>query len=410
MVGDSRKTLCKTLKPYRRRPGLCLLCLITLVIFLTLFTKEIFDDDIEYKSKVTTLRRLQPYNRLDPLPTVPYITIPKDPPLNRRPPILLLTYMRSGSSFTADVIQQSPDVFYLYEPLKAFTNQFYYTQSKLCSITDKGCRVPKTKSEDATYVVRNILNLFLCDFHHTDRHIVRGMALRNLSKTQNQFADCLRRKKNGTKIVELCTKKMEDMCVSKNVFIKTIRLSMEVVGLLLDLIPGLKVIHLIRDPRGIMYSRFRGRLVDESNFEASAKTMCNRILMDVMRSYHLKLKYPGRIRTQLYEYLAEHPLETMYDLHKFTNTTIRPFMKEYVYNHTLTGNINRGYFNTIRGNSTRTSLAWRMQMKWEYVQTVDRQCRDLYDHIGFIPFSDKSQLSNLSFKTRKKQSPLFEKF
>lgn len=230
-----------------------------------------------------------------------------------------------------------------------------------------------------------------------------------MSKTQNQFANCLK-SQNSSKILEICIKKMEDLCVSKNVFIKTIRLSMEVAALLLDLIPDLKVIHLIRDPRGIIYSRSKGRVVNGSNIEASAKSMCNRILMDVMRSYHLKSKYPGRMKTQLYEYLAENPLDSAYDLHRFTNTTVPPSMKGYVYNHTMSGSKKRGYYNTARENSTITSLSWRMRMKWEDVRVVDRQCQELYDHVGFIPFSDKSQLTNLSFKTRKKESPLFEKF
>lgn len=263
------------------------------------------------------------------------------------------------------------------------------------------CRTPRTKFEDASYVVRNILNLFMCDFHNTDRHVVHGMTFRQMSKTQNQFANCLK-SQNSTKILEICTKKLEDLCVSKNVFIKTIRLSMEVAALLLDLIPDLKVIHLIRDPRGIIYSRFKGRVVNGSNIEASAKSTCNRILMDVMRSYHLKSKYPGRIKTQLYEYLAENPLESAYDLHRFTNTTVPPSMKDYVYNHTRAGSIKRGYYNTARENSTITSLAWRMRMKWEDVEVIDRHCQELYDHVGFIPFSDKSQLTNLFFKTRKK--------
>ena len=34
--------------------------------------------------------------------------------------VVIVTYMRSGSSLTGDILQQSPDVFYVYEPLQAF--------------------------------------------------------------------------------------------------------------------------------------------------------------------------------------------------------------------------------------------------------------------------------------------------
>lgn len=31
--------------------------------------------------------------------------------------VVILTYMRSGSTFTGDIIQRNPDVFYVFEPL-----------------------------------------------------------------------------------------------------------------------------------------------------------------------------------------------------------------------------------------------------------------------------------------------------
>lgn len=51
-----------------------------------------------------------------------------------RSPVLLLTYLRGGSTFLADILQQSPGVFYLYEPLKPFITQAYYTDDSICSI------------------------------------------------------------------------------------------------------------------------------------------------------------------------------------------------------------------------------------------------------------------------------------
>jgi len=41
--------------------------------------------------------------------------------------VLLLTYMRSGSSFAGDVLQRSPEAFYLFEPLRSLHQRNYST-------------------------------------------------------------------------------------------------------------------------------------------------------------------------------------------------------------------------------------------------------------------------------------------
>ena len=37
--------------------------------------------------------------------------------------VFILAYMRSGSSFTGDILQHSPNVFYVYEPLHKENNE-----------------------------------------------------------------------------------------------------------------------------------------------------------------------------------------------------------------------------------------------------------------------------------------------
>lgn len=55
--------------------------------------------------------------------------------------ILLVTYLRSGSTFTADLIQQASNVFYVYEPLKPYVRgQHYFTLDSVCHIINGTCR------------------------------------------------------------------------------------------------------------------------------------------------------------------------------------------------------------------------------------------------------------------------------
>ena len=39
-------------------------------------------------------------------------------------PVIILTYMRSGSSLTGEIMQQHPDAFYVFEPLRMLTITF----------------------------------------------------------------------------------------------------------------------------------------------------------------------------------------------------------------------------------------------------------------------------------------------
>ncbi|XP_021366746.1 uncharacterized protein LOC110459039 isoform X2 [Mizuhopecten yessoensis] len=42
------------------------------------------------------------------------------------PVVLLMTYMRSGSTFLGDIVQQLPSVLYSYEPLRRYMEKGYY--------------------------------------------------------------------------------------------------------------------------------------------------------------------------------------------------------------------------------------------------------------------------------------------
>lgn len=54
-------------------------------------------------------------------------------------PVLLVTYMRSGSSWLGDITQQAKDSIYFYEPFQFMIEEGYYTNGLVCYYNDK-CR------------------------------------------------------------------------------------------------------------------------------------------------------------------------------------------------------------------------------------------------------------------------------
>ena len=65
--------------------------------------------------------------------TDPFLTA-EEREITKRQAVILLTYMRSGSSLTGDILQQSPGTFYLYEPLHYLSRSYLTTKENLTFI------------------------------------------------------------------------------------------------------------------------------------------------------------------------------------------------------------------------------------------------------------------------------------
>ena len=50
--------------------------------------------------------------------------------------VLLVTYMRSGSSWLGDITKQANDSIYVFEPFKRIIDQGYYTDGHVCFYND----------------------------------------------------------------------------------------------------------------------------------------------------------------------------------------------------------------------------------------------------------------------------------
>ena len=55
-------------------------------------------------------------------------------------PVLLVTYMRSGSSWLGDITSQAKNSFYVYEPFQNIIKQGYYTSGLVCFYNYDQCR------------------------------------------------------------------------------------------------------------------------------------------------------------------------------------------------------------------------------------------------------------------------------
>lgn len=194
---------------------------------------------------------------------------------------------------------------------------------------------------------------------------------------------------------------LEKLCLNSELrVLKTIRLTMDLVEMLLDIIPGLKVIHLVRDPRGITNSRLHGPFrMARSIFHHSHDT-CMRMREDIEHTHKLQLEYPGQITTVLYEALAEKPYDGAEFVYKFLNMEVTWPVIHWVFNSTHAQLNSMSYFTTARKDAVESAYRWRTQMSFNQVEIIDRVCAKTYPLVGYLSMETEEIMRGVEFPSR----------
>ncbi len=160
--------------------------------------------------------------------------------------VLIVTQMRSGSSFTGELFNNNDDFFYLFEPLLYLEPKFNTNQ---------------TNGNLETYIKHPLRDFLQCNFQDLpatwwDERLIASHQCK-FSRSIQASSLC---RLNGRPSVSVSnsTKVFESLCNSKkHVALKSIRIAD--ISYLKDLITNTsmntKIIHLVRDPRGTYRSR-----------------------------------------------------------------------------------------------------------------------------------------------------------
>ena len=196
--------------------------------------------------------------------------------------VLIATTWRSGSTFLGDLFNRYPGVFYSFEPL-------HYIDHKYGALSDN---LDEKKEEH----VRLVSEVFKCKpesgyFIHAN-------------KPENRFLF-----KHNFRLWNVCENLLmaSAACFMPELYlktcpifpirvIKTVRMRVaETENLLLDpeLKDTLKIVFLVRDPRGVMNSRSSMDWCRQKTC-SDAYTVCKDLTADIIAALHLKKKYPGQ--------------------------------------------------------------------------------------------------------------------
>lgn len=241
-------------------------------------------------------------------------------------------------------------------------------------------RKSKRIREQLTWVQRNIVEIFTCKNFSKITHMFT-FTTGSSGATFERLSHC----KLNTIFNNSCLSEEEAICIQSIPAIKTIRLQMDSIEPLLKTFPGLKVIHLIRDPRGMLESRVRVGYGQGKELSVLAREICSRYKRDLNAAKTLRQLYPNRIKMVAYENIATNPLEMSRDIYSFLSLTFTSSIEQWIKQVTSIGLEHNGNFKTVRPNSTNVASGWKKRLTIEKIQTIDRECNYVYQELGYQP-------------------------
>ncbi|CAH1798865.1 unnamed protein product [Owenia fusiformis] len=290
--------------------------------------------------------------------------------------VLIFSYERSGSSFLGWAIDQHPAVFYVYEPLNQQSGpNRSMTFPRNTKIDDKILDL-----EAEVYKQIQLCNLDNlpreCDImRHTLLHHARNLIY------MEKFSKCIEsEKKNpfGIRKLDYCTQGMLGLCKSRQVVLaKEVRGTMEGLSRYLNTLKcsnNVKVIHLLRDPRGEINSRENAKWTHFAKYRQSKKydfisAMCQRMQKDISIRHELEKKYPNMFVQVRYEDFVGDVNTTIGALLKFIDLPFFPYHQ-----------------NTLKLKSENSSdyvNKWKSTLDRSLQEKIDEQCVGVYNLLGY---------------------------
>ena len=176
-------------------------------------------------------------------------------------------------------------------------------------------------------------------------------------------------------------------CSEKNLIgIKTIRMQFSMVEDMLKQDPEIKVIHYLRDPRGIVSSRVKSSWlqseVSHKSWEKEISLLCRKMKDDNKYKTKIRENFPSSVLTVKYEDFAKDPTETGKQIYNHIGAPFSKELQEWLYNSTHFTE-KSGDFGTVRMNGTETAYHWKKILNNDTLKKWTDICKDVLEELKY---------------------------
>lgn len=294
--------------------------------------------------------------------------------------ILVISRVNSGSSFVSEFFQAWDNLtFYDFEPLFK-TDQRSHT------------RLNRREHE----VIKLLTSMMKCDYSAPKRWlntILRQKTKNFLSRNTMIFKELRKKYPDARRASKNIVNLFNERCNQSRVHLmKVLRFRMVQVGRMMDhmdpeLRKTLKVILLIRDPRGTYNSRGKRGFCSGSCSDITQ--LCNDVKDSIREYVDLKANYRDQVFILRYEDVSENPdLFVKNFFPKALNFTYNQNLEKYIATHTIEEGIQRRRHHSTIRVSKSTTFKWSQELPLKKLMKFDSVCVSAFRLGGYKFFKD----------------------
>ncbi|ODM97584.1 Carbohydrate sulfotransferase 4 [Orchesella cincta] len=284
---------------------------------------------------------------------------------------VIFTTWRSGSTFLGETLDSHPGTFYHYEPLLHFNIK----QVRSGKLAQEGLRV--------------LNQLFNCNYTGLNEFMKYGKTHHWLySHNSRVWQYC-------EKSYDVCwdPKFLSDMCrLFPFQSVKTVRMRLRLAKSLLENKKfNIRLLLLIRDPRGTMQSRNHREWCPEDPDCYEPSRLCADMVDDFNYAEKLREQYADRFLSIRYEDMSLSPYESMQKIFKFFRLQYHPRVEKFLSSHTVA---NAGGVSSTFRDSKTTPFHWRNDFVGNFSLVTDIQgsCEAAMKLWGYESVEDEDEL------------------